>query len=342
MANIFLNLPMPAGDGAGATVDTSAMGKDKSIVIGGLFKGASVIIEVSADGSNFQSVYTFFSAGGKVIPVAAMAMRVRVLGRSAEPFSATANVGANDTGALFFDLPVPAAGANGAGAAVDVSTLGNFTTFVVNREFLKSSIAIQISEDGVDYATVQLFADTGGVKSKVVVANFMRTFVQGRTGNTYPYTPIVAACATLDAGAGGGIGAAAETLINVVRLGEGESHDSDTPLIVAQSEFNPLDYVMTGTTRSLKFRAVAANGGGVASTNVRLYSVTDSETIATLNFTAATPTAKEVALVEGAGAGEIDLASKLYEVRIWVVAPDLTDDTIELGSAEIQVINTID
>lgn len=205
MANIFLTLPMPVGDGPGPIVDVSAMGKEKSIVVGGVFTGASVSVEVSEDDNNFSVVQTFTAAGKATIAVAAKAMRVRVLGRSAEPFSATLNVGANDDGGLFVDLPIPAG--DGAGTPVDVSALGSFTTFVVAGDFQGASVAIEVSEDGVDYAVCENFAGAGGVQSKVVIANWMRTFVRGRAGNTYPFTPVVSVGAIVDSGGGGGGGA---------------------------------------------------------------------------------------------------------------------------------------
>jgi hypothetical protein len=141
--------------------------------------------------------------------------------------------------------------------------------------------------------------------------------------------------------AGGGGPASTEKVIDTIRCGTVDTHDSATPKAVCQFQFNPTDYARTGATRSLVFRAVAANGGGVASTNVRLYSLTDAETIATLNFTIATPTMAETTLTEGAGAGQVDLSAKVYEVRIFVDSPDAVDDTIELGSVELRVINTI-
>lgn len=105
MANIFLSLPMPVGNGSGAPVDVSAMGSEKSIVIGGSFVGASVAIEVSTDGgTTFLPIWLFTTASKKVIPVAAQFMRVFVSGRSAQPFSAAVNIGANDSGALFVGL----------------------------------------------------------------------------------------------------------------------------------------------------------------------------------------------------------------------------------------------
>ncbi len=137
-------------------------------------------------------------------------------------------------------------------------------------------------------------------------------------------------------------GVPGEKRIDTIRVGDAESHDSATPKVVSQFQFDPTDYDTAVATRSLVFRAVVANGGGVASTNARLYNLTDGEAIATLNFTSATPTMKETTLTEGAGAGEVDLSAKVYEVRIFVDSPDAVDDTIELGSAELRVINTVD
>lgn len=199
MANIFRNLPMPGGGtGPGASVDVSAMGRDKSIVVGGTFAGLTVAIEVSVDGGTvFQPIHLFSEAGKRVIPVAAEFMRVNVQGLGAGPFTATADIGANDIGALFLVLPPPAG--DGAGAPVDVSSLGNFTTFVVGGAFRDVTVSIEISEDGVNYfACGTSFAGQGGIQSKVVIANFMRVFVRGRAGNTFPFTPTISVGAVLD------------------------------------------------------------------------------------------------------------------------------------------------
>lgn len=137
------------------------------------------------------------------------------------------------------------------------------------------------------------------------------------------------------------VGNSGDTEISIIPAGAANDHDSATPKPVSTFQFDPTEYDKAGHTRSLVFRAVASNAGGVASTNVRLYNVTDAETIATLNFTSASPTMAETTLTEGAGAGEIDLSAKIYEVRIFVDAPDAVDDQIILGSAELRVINTV-
>jgi hypothetical protein len=223
MANIFLNLPMPVGDGAGASVNTLAMGGEKTIVIGGQFVGVNIAVEASTNGTDFQSVASFRAAGKQVIIVAAQFMRVAVVGRSGLAFSATANMGANDAGALFFALPVPAN--DGPGTPVDVSTLGNFTTFVVGGSFQGAKVAVQISEDGVDYADCASFIGQAGVMSKVLVADWMRTFVSGHDGNALPFTPVVSVGATVDAGGGGGGGGI--TIPHIITTGVGGTTSLD-------------------------------------------------------------------------------------------------------------------
>jgi hypothetical protein len=203
MANIFVNLPMPAGDGPGAAVDVSALGKEKSIVMGGDFGGATVAIEVSTDGGTvFKPIWLFQDAGKKVLPVAAQFMRTFVRGRgSSGPFTATANVGADDAGALFAVIPVPAV--DGPGTPVDVSALGNFTTFVVGGEFPGVTVSFEVSEDGVDYfACGASFSDEGDQQSRVVVANFIRIFLRGHDNNPAVFNP-TASVGAINDGAGG-------------------------------------------------------------------------------------------------------------------------------------------
>lgn len=198
MANIFKNLPINPG-GFGVPVDTSAMGKEKSFVVGGDFLQGTLIVQASENGVDFFPLWLFSGAGKKVIPVAAKALRTLSKGISA---SVNIDVGANDKGALFADLPLPAG--NGLGAPVDVSALGCFTTFIATGLFPGVAISIEISEDGNSYFPCgMLFADQGGLQSKNVVANFMRTRVGGRSGA--PFSATVSVGAINDMGSGGGV-----------------------------------------------------------------------------------------------------------------------------------------
>jgi len=167
--------------------------------------------------------------------------------------------------------------------------------------------------------------------------------LQFQAGSGTPTARKVSSYAHIEELIASSVGQTAQKYVNTIRAGDIASHDSATPMVVSQFAFNPSEYSLAGVTRSLVFRAVAANGGGVAETKARLYSVTDTEYIGTgLTFTASSPTKQEETLTIGAGAGEVDDSEKIYEVHIWVVSPDTVDDTIELGSAELRLVNTID
>ena len=129
--------------------------------------------------------------------------------------------------------------------------------------------------------------------------------------------------------------------IDIVKLATRESHDSVTPLVAGGDAFDPTDYDKPGFARTVTFRAVAANGDIGITTTVKLYNVTDSDTVATLTFTSTTPAKDQVVLVEGAGVGEIDLVEKIYEVRIALTAPPGgPTETIELYGAELVIVST--
>lgn len=145
----------------------------------------------------------------------------------------------------------------------------------------------------------------------------------------------------IDSAVSGAHGVPGEKIIDTIRCGNSDSQSTATPKSQGPFQFDPTEYTLTGTTRSLAFRAVAANGGGAVLTKVQLWNVTDAEAIATLDFTTSSFAMAEAIITEGAGAGEIDLSAKIYEVLIWVDTPDLIDDYIDLGSAEIRVVNTV-
>jgi hypothetical protein len=122
------------------------------------------------------------------------------------------------------------------------------------------------------------------------------------------------------------------------RVSVNESHNSATPLVVGQFQFNPNEYNADATKLEIRFRATAINGNPGLTTHCRLYNLTDSEIVATLNFTSNTViTTVSALLTVGAGVGDIKQANKLYEVLIYVDAPAVPGDSIELGSAELEV-----
>ena len=140
-----------------------------------------------------------------------------------------------------------------------------------------------------------------------------------------------------------GFGLPGQKLVSLVWAGGRESHASDTPLIVGAFSFASNDHEIGATTLSVLFRAVAANGVSPLTTHVKLVNVTDGEDVATLNFVDTTSTGKqEAALVLGSGVGEIKPTERVYEIQIFVDAPSGPDDTIELNSVELRVVNTVD
>jgi hypothetical protein len=129
---------------------------------------------------------------------------------------------------------------------------------------------------------------------------------------------------------GTGFGEVGDEMPDVIRAGDVASHDSATPLVVSQFALDPTEYLIDGCTRSLVFRVVAANGGGVAQTRARLYKLSGVPGYigAFVQFTSASVTKQEVTLSIGSGEGFVPDSPQLYEVHIWVVSPDEVDDTI--------------
>lgn len=198
MGNVFVNLPLPALNGAGAAVDTSAMGRTKTFVVAGSFPGALITIEASVDGgANYAPVVSFQDGEQKrVVDVAAQFMRVNVSGRKgAVPFTANIDVSSNDSGALFLAIPMPAL--NGAGATANASALGTFNTFIAAGTFDGARILVEVSEDGVAWAPCALFAGQGGLVSKDVTAALYRANVSGRRAGV-PFTGSLAVGAVND------------------------------------------------------------------------------------------------------------------------------------------------
>lgn len=145
---------------------------------------------------------------------------------------------------------------------------------------------------------------------------------------------------TIASTASGGIGVTGDKVTIPLSCGSSASYNSDTHLIVHQFELNPSDYSITGTTKTMKFRAVAAIGY-TATGNVRLTNVTDSETVATLTFTSTTPTFSDASLTIGSSSGNIKTSSKVYQVEIWVTSPANPADSVELGGAYVQITHTV-
>lgn len=200
MANLFIVLPAPAGNGVGPATAVSTLGSPKSVLVGGTFV-ANVGIEVSADGgATFGPLFDCDGVCLECQEFAATHMRVRISGyASGAPVVA---VGGQDLGELAGVLAVPAG--NGLGAALPIGTLGRVKTVVVAGSFF-GAVTIQVSEDGVVFAPFMYF--TGPDQQTLVcTAQFMRVRRSGIPADSPVMTPIIAVAAANDAGAGGGAG----------------------------------------------------------------------------------------------------------------------------------------
>ncbi len=162
MANVFINIPVPLSNTAGAAVDVSSMGRTKSLVIGGGFH-ATVDVEYATDlaGTDWAPLATFHQSGNLTVDVAAHWMRaVTSVYVNGVP---NLDVGSSDAGSSFVLLT-----ANG--AAVSVSALPLLKTVVTPVGFVGT---VDVSEDGSSWAQIFAFQNGGGV-TREVVAQFAR------------------------------------------------------------------------------------------------------------------------------------------------------------------------
>jgi len=200
MANLFINIPVPAGNGSGAPVAMGAFGLVKTVSVTGPFI-ASVTIEISNElaPTMWAPLQTFNNADGFTYEVACRWMRATVVNyKSGAP---ACDVGGTDDGTLFASLPAPAG--NGVGAAIDVSLLGLFKTVTVNGPF-NGNVQIEVSEDGITrWSQIGLGFPNAGQQSTTVAAKFMRV-VRAGVPTIAPGLPIVdvAACQIGGGGAG--------------------------------------------------------------------------------------------------------------------------------------------
>lgn len=231
MANVFLALPVPAGNETGAAVDTSSLGRSRSVAVVGAFQ-ANIFIEVSEDGVTFGPLATFTSPDVETFDVAARWMRVRVAGWEAGPLPVV-SVGSDDIGTLFAALPVPAG--NGVGASVDISTLGLFKTIVVAGPF-QASVGVEVSEDGANYVPLLSFS---GPTTQSLMAITQRARVRVASYPGVGPLPTVTIAGVNDATAGGGGGGGA--VVNGTYAGSGALAVGDVVYLSAPGTVSQAD-----------------------------------------------------------------------------------------------------
>lgn len=202
MANVFFNLPAPAGNGAGAAVDVSSMGALKTVTVGsvqGVFQ-PFVTIEFSCDAGQtiWQALDMFQAPGEKTFSVACLYMRA-VVSNYRGGGAPNCDVGGEDLGTTGASLA--ATTGNGTAAATDVSALPTFKTIQVGSTF-RGAVNVEISEDGTDYETVASFQKPGFFTAPFA-ASHMRVVRAGVPSNT-PGLPVVRVCGAATGGGGGG------------------------------------------------------------------------------------------------------------------------------------------
>jgi len=169
MANLFFSLPVPAGDGVGASVDTAACGGPKTITVEGAFRGA-VNIEVSTDGGvEWATIGTFLRPGKKILVFAANRVRVRRLRVPAiSPGLPIVNMATDDNGGLFAVVPA-------APGSVDTTLLGQLRTVILG-EGLSGEVNIEISDDLVNWVTCMTMQGPDPViQTKAFTSKYMRS-----------------------------------------------------------------------------------------------------------------------------------------------------------------------
>ena len=230
MPNIFLDIPSD-----GTPVDISALGRVKTITAEPTPGGVSNI-EISTDGGATWAALISFQITEKITREFA-ASHVRAFGFS------TLSIGANDSGALFADLPI--------GVAVDVSPLGTFNTVVVGGVLsFRGLVDIEASDDGVSWVPCMTFQGVGQ-KSKAFAAKWLRATRSG-------------------VGLGGGIPVVSVGAIN--DAAEGTALCDDNPEQVSTENPNPgqseeasrCDHVHTVPTGAPVTVRGANNAAGVA------------------------------------------------------------------------------
>lgn len=158
MSNISVDLPVPAGTGAGAWVDTSGLSPEKTIIVdNGPFTG-QLFVEMSNDGSSAvapENIPIF--ANNQVYPFTATLqfMRVRRLGSGGSPTVSVAAAPA--TGNLFATLNVVV---GGTGTSTDLSLGGDINTFEVSGAF-SGYVFVELSDDGTTFSSSLLFTAAG-------------------------------------------------------------------------------------------------------------------------------------------------------------------------------------
>jgi hypothetical protein len=261
VANLFFNLPIPAGDGTGAAVDVSTLGALKTFVVGetlgpnGEGFRCSLNIEMSnaavapvAD-NEWAPVDTFNNPGDITIPISAKWLRVRRSDSKTPAGTATCDVGSDDSPATLAAFTVTAG--DGSGPSVNTSTLPVYKTVTVGGAF-RGNVVVEVSNDGVHFAP-QFSMPNGGQQSAAFTAEFMRVSRDG-VPVISPGTPIVniAASNLPGTGSGGGGGPAGFQFFQVAGVAGQSSYAVVLPVARANANYEAIAILNAPGTNFLK------------------------------------------------------------------------------------------
>jgi hypothetical protein len=186
----FFNLPVPAGNGNGASVDVSTLSGSRTVTIDKSNFSGIILLEGSDDNVNFASVARFDSGSQKqsVILLACQFVRVRRTGAVPEiPAVPVVQIGAATSSDRIFGTLAVAAG-DGAGAAFDISTGGDLITIIGTGTFNRA-VYIEGSQDGgVTWSRIEDLGKFESVRVSNTIATFnrLRTFSEQSAGGDAP------------------------------------------------------------------------------------------------------------------------------------------------------------
>lgn len=185
------DIPVPSGNGTGPTIDVSLLGKQKVFTAGGDFK-ATINVEASVDGTNFEDVATFTKPGIIALNFMCRFVRTRVTGYLSG--TGDVDVGAPSGNMTVLEIFIPTE--NGEGPPTLTRYAGSFTTFQAanfNPNDFKGVVTLQASEDGNIFNDFLTFKK-GGIQSFDLPSVFIRARVSGQpTSAASPPTCFMAA-----------------------------------------------------------------------------------------------------------------------------------------------------
>ena len=226
----------------------------------------------------------------------------------------------------FVDLPVGSATA----LVGPLTATPSFVPDVAGTYWIRTTV------DGSESSEVSLAVLTANLGARIpAFGERGADYTEG--GNVKGWHPAIAQFMTTADATAGRTPTTGNAIVTTVAAAAQASHDSDVPLVVGQVSFDPSVHQLQGATRTITFRAVAANLDGAITTHVILHNVTDNDEVADISVTGTTPFAGSQVLVVGGSPGEVPAASRIYEVRLIVDSPVDGNDVIELGSAHIEV-----